>query len=70
MIEIIAVKMKVDVLPDIMYKSVVDGKELSCLGETEDVALLLGLEYKYDGINSQFTKMACRMLKIDSRWSE
>lgn len=54
----------------IHYKPVVDGKVYSMIAETEDVALLLGLQIKYDGLNSQFTKNACRMLCIDSAWTE
>lgn len=45
--------------------SVVDGEETNLIAETEDVALLLGLGLKYDGLNSQFAKMATRMLRID-----
>lgn len=50
------------------FKPVVDGKELSYVAETEDMALLLGLQFKHDGPNSQFAKMAARMLDIDSIW--
>ena len=52
------------------YSPVIDGKKCSCIAETYDVALLLGLQVKYDGTNSQFTKNACRMLRIDSAWAE
>ena len=48
----------------------VDGKEMNFFAETEDVALLLALERKYLGLNSQFAKFACRMLGIKSAWSE
>lgn len=57
-------------LPNVMYVPVVNDKELTCMAETEDVAMLLGLQHKYDGADSQFTKMACRMLGIDSMWSK
>jgi hypothetical protein len=49
---------------------VVDGKEYSYLAETYDVAMLLALQIKYDGLNSQFCKNACRMLGIQSAWAE
>ncbi len=55
---------------DQVYAPVVDGKELNSLAETPDIALLIGLGYKYDGINSQFATMACRMLKIKSVYAE
>ena len=47
---------------------VVDGKEYSHIGETEDIALLIGLGIKYDGLHSQFPRMAARMLNIKSAW--
>lgn len=50
------------------FKPEVDGKELSYVAETEDMALLLGIQYKYDGPNSQFAKMAARMLNIETIW--
>jgi len=52
------------------YAPIIDGRKSSCIAETYDVALLLGLQIKYDGTNSQFTKNACRMLRIDSAWAE
>jgi hypothetical protein len=52
------------------YKVLVGEKELSYIADTEDVALLIGLSYKYDGPNSRFTTMACRMLQIESVWAE
>ena len=52
------------------YSPVVKGEKCSCISETYDVALLLGLQIKYEGMNSQFTKNACRMLRIDSAWAE
>ncbi len=55
---------------DLVYVPVVDGKELNYIAETEDIALLIGLGYKYDGLNSRFATMACRMLKIKSAYSE
>jgi len=55
---------------DMYFVPVVDGKEYSHVAETEDIALLIGLAIKYDGLNSQFAKNACRMLNIDSNWSK
>ena len=52
------------------YKPVVDGKPLNMIAETEDIAIILALGHKYDGINSKFGTMACRMLNIKSVWSE
>lgn len=54
---------------DTYYVPVVDGNETSLIAETEDVALLLGLGLKYDGLNSQFAKMATRMLNIETAWA-
>ena len=56
--------------PEVVYAPVVDGEKINCLAETEDVALILGLGRKYDGHNSQFAKMACRMLDIKTLWRE
>ncbi len=55
---------------DFHFVPVVDGKEWSHFAETEDIALLIGLGIKYDGVNSQFAKMACRMLNIESKWAD
>ena len=55
---------------DFFFCPVVDGKEYTHCAETEDVAMLIGLAIKYDGLNSQFPKMACRMLGIKSNWAE
>ena len=55
---------------DIYFVPVIDGKEYSHVAETVDIAILIGLGIKYDGMNSQFAKNACRMLKIDSKWAE
>jgi len=55
---------------DVYYLPVVDGKEYSYIAETEDVAMLLALQIKHEGLNSQFCKNACRMLNIDSAWAE
>lgn len=57
-------------LPEVLFSPVVDGKELSCCAETEDMAIILGLGQKYDGDNSQFAKMAARMLGIDTKWAD
>jgi len=55
---------------DIHYYPIVDGKKYNHAGETEEIAYLIGLGIKYDGLNSQFVKMACRMLGIKSVWAE
>ena len=55
---------------DIYFVPVVNGKEYSYVAETEDIAMILGLQIKYDGLNSQFAKHACRMLCIKSNWAE
>ena len=55
---------------DVYYVPVVDGKEYSHAAETEDMAMLIGLGIKHDGLNSQFPKMAARMLGIDSNWAK
>ena len=55
---------------DTYFTPVVDGKEYSHIAETSDIAMLLGLQIKYDGLNSQFCKNACRMLRIESNWAE
>lgn len=55
---------------DTYYVPVVDGKEHNHVGETEEVALILGLQLKFQGGNSQFAMMACRMLQIDSNWAK
>ena len=52
------------------YSPVIGGKKSSKIGETPDIAMLIGLGEKYDGRNSQFEKMAIRILKIDSVWAE
>lgn len=54
----------------VYFVPVVDGKEYNHIAESEDVAMLIGLGIKYDGINSQFVTMACRMLKIESEWAK
>ena len=51
------------------YQPVVNGKTLSFIAESEDMALLIGLGVKYDGLNTQFPKMAARMLGIKTEWS-
>jgi hypothetical protein len=71
MIEVIAVNNPgLDSLPEVCFKPVVDGLELNAIAESEEVAYLLGLERKYQGLNSQFTKFACRMLGIESAWAK
>lgn len=55
---------------DLYFVPVVDGKEYSHAAETEDMALLIGIGLKYDGVNTRFPQMAARMLKIDSEWAK
>ena len=55
---------------DDYFLPVIDGEVWNYAAETEDVAMLLALQIKYEGSNSQFCKHACRMLNIDSVWAE
>lgn len=55
---------------DMVFTPIVDGQEVSSVGETPEIAMLIGIGYKYDGPNSQFAKMACRMLNIESIWAK
>lgn len=52
------------------FVPVVAGVEYSHVAETPDMALLLGLGIKYDGVNSQFARMAARMLAIPTVWAK
>ena len=52
------------------YSPVIGETKSSKIGETPDIAMLIGLGEKYDGRDSKFEKMAMRMLKIDSVWAE
>jgi hypothetical protein len=71
MIEVIAVNNPgIDSLPEVCFKPVVDGQKLNSIADSQDVAYLLGLEYKYQGLNSQFARFACRMLGIESQWAK
>ena len=54
-IEIVPVRGFTD-MPKTLYSPVVDGKQLSVVAENEDIAYILGLQFKYDGPDSQFTK--------------
>ena len=57
-------------MPGLIYYAYLDGKQLSEVYETADIAYLGGLAHKYGGANSQFVGMACRMLIIKSVWAE
>ena len=47
------------------------GQKLDCgLAETEEIAFLVALQYKYCTSDSDFAKFACRMLDIKSAWAE
>jgi len=52
------------------FVPVVGGVEYSHVAETPDMAILLGLGIKYDGVNSQFGRMAARMLAIPTVWAK
>jgi len=66
----IEVKRYTDIEDYYYYRPIVDGKEYSYIAETEDMALLIGLGIKYDGVDTKFPKMAARMLNLKSTWSE
>ena len=55
---------------DLYFVPVVDGKEYSHAAESEDMAMLIGLGIKYDGLNTKFPTMAARMLGIKSNWTD
>jgi hypothetical protein len=55
---------------ELYFVPVIDGKEYSHVAETEDMAILIGLGIKYDGLNTQFPKMAARMLGLSSNWAD
>ena len=59
----------VSIKKDTYFRPIINGKECSHVAETEDMALLIGLGIKYDGLNSQFPTMAARMLRIESTWA-
>ena len=50
---------------DVYYVPIVDGKEYFHIGETEEVAYLIGLSIKYEGLSGEFARYACRMLGIE-----
>ncbi len=52
---------------NVVYAPVVDGKQLELYAETEDIAMLLGISWKYDK-NAHFARFAIRMLGIQSVW--
>ena len=49
---------------------VVDGKEYSHVAETQEMALLLGLGLKFEGLNTKFAGYAGKMLGIRSAWTK
>ncbi|MFA6066916.1 MAG: hypothetical protein WC707_07070 [Candidatus Babeliaceae bacterium] len=55
---------------DTYFVPVVDGVELSYMAETWEMAMLIGLGRKLDGINTRFPEYAGRMLGIKSAWTE
>lgn len=64
-IKIDKVKNKFSFGGDYMYEVSVDGRRQSGVSHNLDVALLIALAYKYDGLNSQFAYFANRMLGIE-----
>jgi len=54
------------------FKPVVDGKEYNFSAETEDLAMIIGLVIKHNGINDVCvaTKMIARMLNMKTVWNE
>ena len=52
------------------YSFEIGDKRYSHICETEDIAYLVAMGIKYDGIDSKFAKMPCRMLNIESAWAE
>ena len=57
-------------LPDVLFVPKIGGVETCHIADNEDVALLLAIGEKYQGKNSNFAQMACRMLQIDSEWAK
>ena len=55
---------------DVYYTPIIDGHETGRVAETEDMAMIVGLAIKYDGLNSQFPRFAARMLGIESEWAK
>jgi hypothetical protein len=55
---------------DYYYTFMIDEKESSMIAETYDMAMILALSVKYDGVNTQAPKMISRMLNIKSAWSD
>ena len=55
---------------DWYYKIRLNGRELSAVAETYDMALLVALSFKYDGLNTQFHMFAARALGIKSVWAD
>ena len=57
-------------MSELVYTPYIGEKRIQAVCETEDIAILVALAHKYEGPNSKFATMACRMLKIDSVWAE
>lgn len=55
---------------DCYYTFMIDEKESCMIAETYDMAMILALSVKYDGVNTQAPKMISRMLNIKSVWSD
>lgn len=52
------------------YIPIIGNKETNYICESYDIALIVGLGRKYEGVNSNFGKYACRMLEIKSLWAD
>lgn len=52
------------------YIPIIGNKETNYICESYDIALIVGLGRKYEGVNSSFGKYACRMLEIKSLWAD
>jgi len=55
---------------DLYYIGYVGKKSVNIVCKSNDEALISALGYKYDGPNTQFHRMAVRMLNMPSTWDE
>lgn len=58
-----------DNMPETLYRPLLNDMPLNQMAENPDIAYLLGLERKY-ALGSNFAKMACRMLGIETIWAK
>ena len=52
---------------NVIYRPYIGKKRLSFVGDSKDVALIIGLCCKY--ADASMVKILCRILRIDSMWS-